>query len=102
MPPNHRKLTVCLTKIGHHDCPAAFPHPFQKCYCPALPAWSKFDLSFAKVTTMKTPLRPQLARSLAVLLISLFAISPAWATCGGGGGGGGGGMSGGNGSGSAP
>src|SRR5512132_544922 len=35
------------------------------------------------------------ARSLAVLLITLFAVSPAWATCGGGGGGGGGGMSGG-------
>jgi tetratricopeptide (TPR) repeat protein len=31
---------------------------------------------------------------LTILLISLFAVSPAWATCGGGGGGGGGGMSG--------
>ena len=34
------------------------------------------------------------ARSLTLLLIALFAVSPAWATCGGGGGGGGGGMSG--------
>jgi len=39
------------------------------------------------------------ARSLSVLLMTLFAVSPAWATCGGGGGGGGGGMSGGSGSG---
>jgi tetratricopeptide (TPR) repeat protein len=46
---------------------------------------------------MKTP--PALARSLVVLLITLFAVSPAWATCGGGGGGGGGGMSGGSGGG---
>jgi len=38
-----------------------------------------------------------------MLLITLFAVSPAWATCGGGGGGGGGGMSGGGGGGgSAP
>ncbi|MEP6568834.1 MAG: tetratricopeptide repeat protein [Acidobacteriota bacterium] len=36
-------------------------------------------------------------RSLTVLLITLFAVSPAWATCGGGGGGGGGGTSGGGG-----
>lgn len=50
---------------------------------------------------MKTPVRPLLARSLAVLLVTLFAASPAWATCGGGGGGGGGGMSGGSGGGSA-
>lgn len=42
-----------------------------------------------------------LARSLAILLITLFAVSPAWATCGGGGGGGGGGTAGGGG-GSAP
>jgi len=51
---------------------------------------------------MKTPLRSLLARSLAILLITLFAVSPAWATCGGGGGGGGGGMSGGSGGGAAP
>jgi len=38
-----------------------------------------------------------LVRSLTLLLITLFAVSPAWATCGGGGGGGGGGMSGGGG-----
>ncbi len=31
---------------------------------------------------------------MTLLLITLFAVSPAWATCGGGGGGGGGGMSG--------
>lgn len=46
---------------------------------------------------MKTPPASLLVRSLAMLLISLFAVSPAWATCGGGGGGGGGGMSGGSG-----
>ena len=51
---------------------------------------------------MKTPPASLLARSLAILLITLFAVSPAWATCGGGGGGGGGGMSGGSGGGSAP
>ena len=51
---------------------------------------------------MKTPPASLLARSLTILLISLFAVSPAWATCGGGGGGGGGGMSGGSGGGSAP
>ena len=37
------------------------------------------------------------AHSLVILLISLFALAPAWATCGGGGGGGVGGMSGGRG-----
>jgi tetratricopeptide (TPR) repeat protein len=45
---------------------------------------------------MNTFLRSLLARSLAILLVTLFAVSPAWATCGGGGGGGGGGMSGGS------
>ena len=48
---------------------------------------------------MKTPPASLLARSLTILLITLFAVSPVWATCGGGGGGGGGGMSGGSGSG---
>src|SRR5436305_9852446 len=43
-------------------------------------------------------MKTSIARSLAILLISLFAASPAWATCGGGGGGGVGGMSGGGGS----
>src|SRR3954453_4200851 len=43
-------------------------------------------------------MKTSISRSLAVLLISLFAASPAWATCGGGGGGGVGGMSGGGGS----
>src|SRR5437868_13519954 len=42
---------------------------------------------------MKTT--PACARLLALLLVTFFAFSPAWATCGGGGGGGGGGMSGG-------
>ena len=42
---------------------------------------------------MRTP-TSLFSRSLTLLLISLFAVSPAWATCGGGGGGGGGGMSG--------
>lgn len=40
---------------------------------------------------MKTPPSSLFARSLALLLMTLFAASPAWATCGGGGGGGGGG-----------
>ncbi|HSS22700.1 MAG TPA: tetratricopeptide repeat protein [Pyrinomonadaceae bacterium] len=47
---------------------------------------------------MKTP-QSLFARYLTVLLITLFSLSPAWATCGGGGGGGGGGMSGGSSSG---
>jgi tetratricopeptide (TPR) repeat protein len=52
---------------------------------------------------MRISLSSRLARSLAILLVCLFAVSPAWATCGGGGGGGGGGMpSGGGGNGSAP
>jgi tetratricopeptide (TPR) repeat protein len=33
-----------------------------------------------------------LTRTIAVLLVTTFAVSPIWATCGGGGGGGGGGM----------
>jgi tetratricopeptide (TPR) repeat protein len=44
---------------------------------------------------MRTP-ASLFGRSLTVLLITLFALSPAWATCGGGGGGGGGGMTGGS------
>src|SRR3954470_986250 len=40
-------------------------------------------------------MKRSISRPLALLLISLFAASPAWATCGGGGGGGVGGMSGG-------
>lgn len=51
---------------------------------------------------MKIPLRSLLVRSLATLLVALFAVSPVWATCGGGGGGGGGGVSGGSGGGAAP
>ena len=52
---------------------------------------------------MKTSSASLFARPLATLLILLFAVSPAWATCGGGGGGGGGGMpSGGGGGGSSP
>ncbi|HEY5404187.1 MAG TPA: hypothetical protein VIK24_15040, partial [Pyrinomonadaceae bacterium] len=44
-----------------------------------------------------------LSRTIASLLMLLFAISPVWATCGGGGGGGTGGVGGGNsGSGPAP
>jgi tetratricopeptide (TPR) repeat protein len=49
---------------------------------------------------MRTP-ASLLARCLTLLLITLFAVSPAWATCGGGGGGGGGGMSGSGGGGAA-
>jgi len=41
-------------------------------------------------------MKTQLSRALATLLIVLFSLSPAWATCGGGGGGGTGGVSGGN------
>src|SRR3954466_986658 len=40
-------------------------------------------------------MKRSISRPLALLLISLFAASPVWATCGGGGGGGVGGMSGG-------
>src|SRR5467141_2331162 len=46
---------------------------------------------------MRKPLRD----SLATILIILFFVSPAWATCGGGGGGGGGGTSSGGGAGPA-
>src|ERR1044072_6437954 len=38
----------------------------------------------------------RLSRGLAAVLIALFSLSPAWATCGGGGGGGTGGVGGGN------
>jgi tetratricopeptide (TPR) repeat protein len=41
-------------------------------------------------------MKTQLSRALATLLIGLFSLSPAWATCGGGGGGGTGGVGGGN------
>jgi tetratricopeptide (TPR) repeat protein len=46
---------------------------------------------------MRTSNTTFFARASATILITLFAVSPAWATCGGGGGGGGGGMSGGGG-----
>src|SRR6185295_4265401 len=68
------------------------------------PRWSKSGPNcfvLPKVPTMKTPLASPFARPIAILLITLFAMSPAWATCGGGGGGGGGGMSGGGGGSSA-
>lgn len=41
-------------------------------------------------------MKTQLSRALATILIVLFAMSPAWATCGGGGGGGTGGVAGGS------
>ncbi|HKG48229.1 MAG TPA: tetratricopeptide repeat protein [Pyrinomonadaceae bacterium] len=41
-------------------------------------------------------MKTQLSRALALILIVLFSLSPAWATCGGGGGGGTGGVGGGN------
>src|SRR6267142_5824066 len=69
------------------------------------PRWSESGPNcfvLLKVKTMRTPPASLLARSLATLLVTLFAVSPAWATCGGGGGGGGGGMTGGGGGGSAP
>jgi len=43
-------------------------------------------------------MKTQLSKTLALLLIVLFSVSPAWATCGGGGGGGTGGVGGGGGS----
>jgi tetratricopeptide (TPR) repeat protein len=60
------------------------------------------DSNFAEVTTMNRTPASLLARLLSLLLVTLFAAAPVWATCGGGGGGGGGGMSGGSGGGSAP
>jgi tetratricopeptide (TPR) repeat protein len=47
-------------------------------------------------------MKTQLSRALATILIVLFSMAPAWATCGGGGGGGTGGVAGGNGGGPAP
>jgi len=47
-------------------------------------------------------MQKRLSRALATMLIVLFSLSPAWATCGGGGGGGTGGVGGGNGAGPAP
>jgi len=48
-------------------------------------------------------MKTQLSRLLATLLMTMFALSPAWATCGGGGGGGTGGVGGGgNNAGPAP
>jgi tetratricopeptide (TPR) repeat protein len=44
----------------------------------------------------------QVSRALAAVLIALFSLSPAWATCGGGGGGGTGGVGGGGGRGNGP
>jgi tetratricopeptide (TPR) repeat protein len=44
-------------------------------------------------------MKTQLSRALATILIVLFSLSPAWATCGGGGGGGTGGVGGGGGKG---
>src|SRR5688500_19591171 len=41
-------------------------------------------------------MKKQLSRILAIILLTLFSLSPAWATCGGGGGGGTGGVGGGN------
>ncbi|HEX6648634.1 MAG TPA: hypothetical protein VF075_03825, partial [Pyrinomonadaceae bacterium] len=41
-------------------------------------------------------MKTQLSRALATMLMILFSMAPAWATCGGGGGGGTGGVSGGN------
>jgi tetratricopeptide (TPR) repeat protein len=41
-------------------------------------------------------MKTQLSRALATILMVLFSLSPAWATCGGGGGGGTGGVAGGN------
>ncbi len=51
---------------------------------------------------MRTPPSSFVARSLSLLLITLFAMSPVWATCGGGGGGGVGGTSNSGGGGSSP
>src|SRR6266550_2212691 len=51
---------------------------------------------------MKNSIPLMLTRALTLLLITVFVVSPVWATCGGGGGGGVGGMSGGGGGGSTP
>jgi tetratricopeptide (TPR) repeat protein len=51
---------------------------------------------------MKNSIPLILTRALTLLLITVFVVSPIWATCGGGGGGGVGGMSGGGGGGSTP
>ena len=61
-----------MLKISHYP-PVSTVHP---------------DGASAKIPPMKT----QLTRSIAIVLVILFAVSPLWATCGGGGGGGGGGM----------
>src|SRR6185436_16325283 len=47
-------------------------------------------------------MKTQLSRALATILIALFSLSPAWATCGGGGVGGTGGVGGGKGEGPTP
>jgi len=47
-------------------------------------------------------MKAQLSRALATILMVLFSLSPAWATCGGGGGGGTGGVGGGKSDGPAP
>ena len=57
----------------------------------------KYKLSDT-ITLMKPSNTTLFARASATLLITLFAVSPAWATCGGGGGGGGGGAGSGGGS----
>jgi tetratricopeptide (TPR) repeat protein len=51
---------------------------------------------------MKNLIPLVLTRALTLLLITVFVVSPVWATCGGGGGGGVGGMSGGSGGGATP
>src|ERR1041385_9394762 len=53
----------------------------------------KFTIFHERVAAF---MRIQLSRALATLLMVLFSLSPAWATCGGGGGGGTGGVGGGN------
>src|SRR5436305_994337 len=60
-----------------------------------LPATFKNSMLSTSFLIQSCAMKTSIARSLAILLISLFAASPAWATCGGGGGGGVGGMSGG-------
>lgn len=60
------------------------------------------EISGLEFTIMKNSIPLMLTRALTLLLITVFVVSPVWATCGGGGGGGVGGMSGGGGGGSTP
>ena len=63
---------------------------------------SNMSRFLGRITIMKNSIPLMLTRALTLLLITVFFVSPVWATCGGGGGGGVGGMSGGSGGGATP